>query len=317
MKEKRQMDLGKDNLRGLVLKVALPVVAAQLVNMLYNIVDRMYIGRIADIGTVALAGVGVCLPISILIMAFSQLVGSGGAPQASIELGKSNHTKAEKILGSCMVPLVVIAAILTAVLLMFGKRLLPILGATGASQPYAWEYLKITSLGTIFTVFVMGLNSFINTQGKTGVGMFSVIIGAVLNIIFDPVLIFGFHMGGKGCRHCNCNIASDFVPVGCGLFMLPKIVFANQGKKPCPRHENPEGCYRSWHSTLFTDRFGECRHDYSEYGPEKIWRARIDRIFDGWGDAGNYDKLHCHNDFLSDYNADYRVHTRNTADHQL
>lgn len=168
MKEKRQMDLGKDNLRGLVLKVALPVVAAQLVNMLYNIVDRMYIGRIADIGTVALAGVGVCLPISILIMAFSQLVGSGGAPQASIELGKSNHTKAEKILGSCMVPLVVIAAILTAVLLMFGKRLLPILGATGASQPYAWEYLKITSLGTIFTVFVMGLNSFINTQGKTG-----------------------------------------------------------------------------------------------------------------------------------------------------
>lgn len=97
-----------------------------------------------------------------------------------------------------MVPLVVIAAILTAVLLMFGKRLLPILGATGASQPYAWEYLKITSLGTIFTVFVMGLNSFINTQGKTGVGMFSVIIGAVLNIIFDPVLIFGFHMGVKG-----------------------------------------------------------------------------------------------------------------------
>ncbi|WP_300683150.1 MATE family efflux transporter [Acutalibacter sp. 1XD8-36] len=178
--------------------LAVPAITAQLVNMLYNIVDRIYIGHIPEIGSNALTGVGICFPIIILIMAFSSLVAMGGAPQAAIAMGQQNNEKAEMILGNCFTSLLIVAAALTAVFLMFGE---PILWAFGASENtigYANDYLQIYIIGTVFVQIALGMNMFITTQGFAKTSMLTVVIGAALNIILDPVFIFMFNMGVQG-----------------------------------------------------------------------------------------------------------------------
>lgn len=191
-------DLGSGSVGGLLFKLALPAIVAQLINVLYNMVDRMYIGHLPEIGETALTGVGVCFPLITAISAFAALVAMGGAPRASIFLGKGDKETAEKILGNCTTALVVVGLVLTVVFYLFGYRLLELFGASPDTIGYSWEYFRIYLIGTIFVQMSLGLNAFINAQGYALVGMLTVIIGAVLNIILDPVFMFGLGMGVSG-----------------------------------------------------------------------------------------------------------------------
>ena len=182
----------------LLLKLALPTVAAQLINMLYNIVDRIYIGHIPEIGAAALTGVGVCMPLIMIVSAFAALVGYGGAPRASIFMGKKDRASAEKTLGNCFVLQILISVVLTAVLLIWNRDLLMAFGASENTIGYALDYMSIYAIGTIFVQLTLGMNMFISAQGFSKISMLTVVIGAVTNIILDPVFIFGFGMGVRG-----------------------------------------------------------------------------------------------------------------------
>ena len=190
--------LGKEPIGKLLRSLAIPTITAQLINMLYNIVDRIYIGHIPESGAMALTGVGVCMPLIMIVSAFAALVGSGGAPRASIHMGKQDYDQAEKILGNCFTLQVVISAILTAVLFCFNRKFLLAFGASENTIEYAVSYMNIYSLGTIFVELTLGMNMFITAQGFAKTGMLSVLIGAVCNIVLDPVFIFGMHMGVRG-----------------------------------------------------------------------------------------------------------------------
>ena len=190
--------LGTDRMLPLVFRMALPAVAAQLVNLLYTLVDRVYIGHIPGIGTDALAGVGVTSSVIILISAFSAIVAGGGAPLAAIALGQGHRERAGKILGNGFVLLVLFAVVTSTVSYLFMKPILTSIGASTHTLPYAVDYLSVYLLGTLFVEVAVGLNTFINCQGRPGVAMCSVIIGAVLNIVLDPLFIFTFDMGVKG-----------------------------------------------------------------------------------------------------------------------
>ncbi|MDD2413580.1 MAG: MATE family efflux transporter [Eubacteriaceae bacterium] len=190
--------LETEPVRPLVIRLALPAVAAQVINMLYNIVDRIYIGHIPGVGALALTGVGVCLPVILVVSAFACLVAMGGAPQASIAMGKGQHDQAEKIMGHCLVLLILIAVALTAVLLIFGQGLLLNFGASANTIDYAIAYLNVYAIGTIFVQLTLGMNAFITAQGFAKTGMITVAIGAVCNIVLDPIFIFGFGMGVRG-----------------------------------------------------------------------------------------------------------------------
>lgn len=194
----RENDLGRDRIGRLLLRLAVPSILAQLINALYNIVDRMYIGRIPGIGATALTGVGVTFPIVMIISAFSALVGMGGAPRAAIKMGEGKNGEASEILGNCFAVLLGISAVLTAVFLMFRDPLLMSFGASADTLPYASDYLLIYVSGTVFVQIALGLNPFINAQGFAATGMTTVLIGAGLNIALDPLFIFGFGMGVKG-----------------------------------------------------------------------------------------------------------------------
>lgn len=190
--------LGKEPLGKLLPRLAVPTVAAQLINMLYNIVDRIYIGHIPKVGALALTGVGVCMPLILIVSAFAALVGNGGAPRASIALGKGEKESAEKILGTCFTMQIVISLILTVVLLLWNRNFLLAFGASENTIEYGVSYMNIYSVGTIFVQLTLGMNFFITAQGFAKTGMLSVLIGAISNIVLDPILIFGFHMGVKG-----------------------------------------------------------------------------------------------------------------------
>ena len=190
--------LGKEPIGKLLRSLAIPTITAQLINMLYNIVDRIYIGHIPESGALALTGVGVCMPLIMIVSAFAALVGSGGAPRASIHMGKQDYDQAEKILGNCFTLQVVISAILTAVLFLFNRKFLLAFGASENTIEYAVSYMNIYALGTIFVELTLGMNMFITAQGFAKTGMLSVLIGAVCNIVLDPVFIFGMHMGVRG-----------------------------------------------------------------------------------------------------------------------
>lgn len=198
VKKKKEADLGKDSLGPLLLKLALPAILAQIINVLYNMVDRMYIGHIPKVGPSALTGVGVTMPVIMAISAFAALVSMGGAPRASIMLDRGEHPKAEKILGNCTVMLVIMAIILTAVFLIWGEPILMVFGASEATIGYALDYMRIYALGTIFVQLALGLNAFINAQGYAKIGMITVAIGALCNIVLDPIFIFSMSMGVKG-----------------------------------------------------------------------------------------------------------------------
>ena len=190
--------LGTEPVGKLLLKLSIPTVIAQLINMLYNIVDRIYIGHIPGEGSLALTGVGVCMPIIMIVSAFAALVSSGGAPRASIYMGKQDNDSAENILGNCFSLQIIISVILTAILLIWGKDLLLTFGASENTISYAVDYMNIYAFGTLFVQLTLGMNAFITAQGFTTISMVSVLIGAVCNITLDPIFIFALHMGVKG-----------------------------------------------------------------------------------------------------------------------
>ena len=190
--------LGTEPVGKLLFKLALPTVIAQLINMIYNIVDRIYIGHMPENGDLALTGVGICMPIIMIVSAFAALVSSGGAPRASIFMGKKDMDSAEKTLGGCFSLQIVLSVVLTVVLLIFNEDLLLAFGASENTIGYATEYMNVYALGTIFVQLTLGMNSFVTAQGFTKVSMLSVIIGAVANIVLDPIFIYGFDMGVTG-----------------------------------------------------------------------------------------------------------------------
>lgn len=195
---KRENDLGRDDIKQLVLRIALPSMLAQFVSVFYSIVDRMYIGNIPVVGDTALAGVGICGPIVTLIGAFAFLVGVGGAPLMSIKLGEGDREGAQRIVANCFLLLAVLSVLLTALSLLLKGKLLMWFGASEVTFPYANDYITIYLLGTVFALMTSGLNQFIVCQGYATTGMCSVLLGAVLNIILDPIFIFTLDMGVKG-----------------------------------------------------------------------------------------------------------------------
>ena len=197
MNDEKEM-LGTAPIGKLLFKLALPTVVAQLINMLYNIVDRIYIGHMPGDGSLALTGVGVCMPVIMIISAFAALISSGGAPRASICMGKGDNKSAEKILGGCFTLQICISVILTVVLLIWNEDLLLMFGASKNTVVFATDYMSIYAIGTIFVQLTLGMGAFITAQGFAKIGMMTVLIGAVSNIILDPVFIFGFKMGVKG-----------------------------------------------------------------------------------------------------------------------
>lgn len=190
--------LGAEPVGKLLFRLSLPTVTAQIINMLYNIVDRIYIGHIPKTGALALTGVGVCMPVIMIVSAFAALVASGGAPRASIFMGKGDIESAEKTLGNCFTLQIMVSAVLTGVLLLWKDPLLLTFGASENTVVYGSQYLGVYALGTVFVQLTLGMNAFITAQGFAKIGMLSVLIGAVSNIILDPILIFGFHMGVQG-----------------------------------------------------------------------------------------------------------------------
>ena len=190
--------LGKEPVGKLLLKLALPTVTAQIINMLYNIVDRIYIGHIPEIGEAALTGVGVCMPLIMIVTAFSAFAAYGGAPRASIYMGQGDHDSAEKTLGNCFAVQFIISVLLTAALLLWNRDFLMAFGASDKTIGYGVEYMNIYAIGTIFVQMTLGMNAFITAQGFAKTGMFSVLIGAVANIILDPIFMFAFDMGVQG-----------------------------------------------------------------------------------------------------------------------
>ena len=194
----KRPDLGSGSVGRLMVRLAVPTITAQLVNMLYNLVDRIYIGHIPGIGTEALTGVGVCLPIIMMVSAFAALAAMGGAPLASIEMGKGDRDRAERILGSSAALLVCVSAVLTVVLGVWHKPMLLAFGAGEDTIVYAARYMRIYSLGTLFVQLALGLNAFITAQGFTTVSMLTVLIGALLNTVLDPLFIFVFGMDVQG-----------------------------------------------------------------------------------------------------------------------
>ncbi len=191
-------DFSKGSVVQNIIKLAIPMTMAQLINVLYSIVDRIYIGLIPDHATLSLTGIGLCLPIVSMVMAFANLFGMGGAPLCSIERGRGNQEEAEAIMGNSFYLLVICGVILTVLGLALKRPMLYLFGASDATITFAEEYITIYLLGSVFVMIGLGMNSFINSQGFGGIGMMTVVLGAVSNIILDPIFIFLFHMGVKG-----------------------------------------------------------------------------------------------------------------------
>lgn len=212
--------LGSHKILPLMLSMGIPTLVAQLINMLYNIVDRIYIGNIKDVGAYALTGVGLTLPIIMLITAFSNLIGAGGAPRAAIALGQGNKEKSEKILGNCFAMLLITSVLLTLLFFAIKKPCLYLFGASDNTFPYADQYLSIYLCGTVFVQIAMGMNYFITAQGRTKIAMCSILIGAFINIVLDPILIFGCKMGVSGAA--VATVVSQFVSAVWVLHFLIK-----------------------------------------------------------------------------------------------
>lgn len=206
--------LGKGSVLKLVIKLSIPTIIAQLVNLLYNIVDRIYIGNIPKVGGFAYTGVGVCMPVILLVSAFAALVGYGGAPKSTIYLGQKEDQKAEIVVGNSFTLLLILGILLTIILLIFYEPLLYLFGASENTIGFASDYLLIYAIGTIFVMMALGMNAFISAQGFTKISMLSVLIGAILNCILDPIFIFVFSMGVQGAAFATIisqAISSFFV----------------------------------------------------------------------------------------------------------
>ena len=199
----------------LLLRLAIPTILAQLVNLLYNIVDRIYIGHMPVVGDIALTGVGLCFPVIYLLSAFAALLGQGGAPRAAIAMGRGDNDEAERILGTCFTSLIVTALLLTAAFQLWGEELLWLFGASEDTIGYALPYMRVYAAGSLFVMLALGMNLFITTQGYTTFSMITVVIGAVLNIVLDPVFIYDFDMGVAGAAWAT--ILSQAVSAACAV----------------------------------------------------------------------------------------------------
>ena len=215
-------DLGHDRIRQLVFRLAIPSMLAQFVSVLYSIVDRMYIGNIAEVGELALAGVGVCGPIVTLVSSFSSLIGFGGAPLLSIRMGEKNQEEAKKVLANGFMMLFVISLILTVVSLLVKDQLLMWFGASEVTFPYADQYITVYLMGTVFALLSTGMNQFIICQGFAKIGMKSVMLGAVLNLVLDPIFIFTFHMGAAG------GALATVISQACSAAYVLRFLFGSQ-----------------------------------------------------------------------------------------
>jgi len=196
--EEQNRDMGIGSVKKWMVQLAVPALVGQVINLLYNIVDRIYIGHIPEIGGAALTGVGLFAPILMLITAFAMMPGSGGAPRAAIAMGQGDKEKAEKIMANCFTVLMMLAVVLTIVFYIAAPQLLRLFGASDVTLPYAVQYGRIYILGSITVLTVMGMNPFITTQGFAKISMLTTVIGAVINIVLDPILIFGLNMGVRG-----------------------------------------------------------------------------------------------------------------------
>ena len=241
----KEADLGNGPIGSLLFKLALPAIVAQIINVMYNMVDRMYIGHIKDIGPDALTGVGVTMPLIMAISAFAALVSMGGAPRASIMMGKGEKDNAEKILGNCTTMLVLMALVLTAVILIFGQPLLLMFGASENTIGYAWDYMKIYAIGTIFVQISLGLNAFINAQGFAMTGMCTVAIGAVCKHHSGSHLHFWFPYGRTGRCACNHPVTGGFLRMGSRFPHLEEKHPADPGEKS----EAFRSCHPAQHRT--------------------------------------------------------------------
>ena len=219
-KKNQNTYLGTAPISKLILKMAPPTIVAQLVNLLYNIVDRIYIGHIEGIGKTALTGVGLCTPILMIVTAFAMLSSAGGASRSAIAMGQGNKEEADHILGNCLTLLLIFAVCLTVVLATFAEPLLLMFGASEYTLPYSLEYMRIYCCGSVFVLITLGLNPFLNAQGFSGFSMLTTIIGAVTNIILDPILMFGFRMGVAGAAYAT--VISQTVSATFVLWFLTK-----------------------------------------------------------------------------------------------
>ena len=213
---KRENDLGRDDIRRLVWRIALPSMLAQFVSVLYSVVDRIYLGRLPGSSHLALTGLGVTIPIVSIIMGFANLCGTGGGPIFSICRGQGDREEAERVMGNSFSLLLILGAACTAFFLAFKRPILYLFGASDATYPYADAYITIYLLGSLFVMVGLGMNSFINSQGFGRIGMMTVLLGAAANILLDPIFIFMLHMGIRGARHH---------PVAASLCHLDSAVF--------------------------------------------------------------------------------------------
>ncbi len=225
--------LGTEPIRKLLFRLAVPTVIAQLVNMLYNIIDRVYIGHMPENSALALTGVGVCMPLILVVSAFAALVSSGGAPRASIYMGKKDYDSAEHILGNCLSLLLIISLVLTVILFLFNRDILLLFGASENTIDYASSYMSIYALGTVFVQLTLGMNMFITAQGFARTGMLTVLIGAFFNIVLDPIFIFGLNMGVRGAAFAT--ILSQAVScTWCLIFLSGRKTHLRIRKDPMP-----------------------------------------------------------------------------------
>lgn len=211
-------DFSKGSVTRNIMRMAIPMTFAQLINILYNIVDRLYIGRMPENAFLALTGLGICLPVITLVTAFSNLFGIGGAPLCAIERGKKDSEKAERIIGNSFTMLLTSGVLITACGLIFKRPLLYLFGASDSTYVFASDYMTIYVLGTVFVMLSLGLNQYINAQGFARAGMITVALGAAVNIVLDPVLIYGLNMGVKGAA--LATIFSQFLSAMWVLFFL-------------------------------------------------------------------------------------------------
>ena len=221
---RKENNLGTDSMWGLVVRLAIPAMFAQFINVLYSIVDRIFIGNIPEIGATALAGVGICGPIVTLITSFSIWIGIGGSPLMSIKMGENNYKEAERILANCFLMMIGMAVLITAIVLIWKKPLLMLFGASEMTFPYANTYMTIYAAGSIFAILSMGMNTFIICQGYSKIAMMSVVIGAICNIILDPIFIFAMDMGVVGAA--VATVIAQIV--SCGFVLL----FLFSGRPP-------------------------------------------------------------------------------------
>lgn len=274
-------DFGNGPVWRRIVDQAIPLTVAQLVHLLYNVVDRVYLGHLEDADGLALTGVGLTFPVITLIMAFTSLFGNGGVPLFSMARGAGDNEKAGKILGNSFCLLLSSAVVLTVIGYAFHSPLLFLFGASEESFGYAAQYLRIYLAGTVFSMLTTGLNGYINAQGRPQIGMLSVVIGAAVNIALDPVFIFVFDMGGGRRRACNGYKSGIFRCVGACFPFLQECACADKVGKCSYRHRDNKGNSEARHSKLYYAGHELSRSGGKQFDASDIRRRYLRRNYDG------------------------------------